>query len=494
MQNKVFHTIAGCVFFLIFLCGVACTVTCSATSFPITLQDYQALEAGKNFSLVGILKHRIQVTPFNLIATALFLCAIIHTFFASKFTQLSKKITCSNTENVVKKHFWGTICHFLGEVEVIFGIWAVPLLICIVIFFGWHALGHYFNNVVSFAEPIFVVIIMAIAATRPILLLAESVLERIASIGKGTVATWWISILIIAPFMGSFITEPAAMTIGAMLLAKQFYNFQPSKKLCYATLGLLFVNVSVGGTLTHFAAPPILMVAHKWHLTIGRVFMLLGQHAIVGVISSTLLYYFVFKKEFSDLQRKRNNVEQRREDDNKIPMGITIVHCLFLAWTVLNLHTPALVIAGFLFFLAFVKATKIYQDNISLKSPILVGFFLAGLVTFGGLQEWWIAPVLKSLKEFQLFIGATILTAFNDNAAITYLSSLVSEFATNLSMQKAVLSGAVTGGGLTVIANAPNPAGQNILSKYFAGGISPLYLFLGAIIPTLLVALCFNCW
>jgi Na+/H+ antiporter NhaD/arsenite permease-like protein len=484
----------GYVLFLVFLGSTAHAVTHSTINFPISFQEYQTLEAGKNLSLGGILKHRIGVSPFNLIATVLFLCAIIHTFFASRFVALSKKIAGSNGENLPGKHFLATICHFLGEVEAIFGLWAIPLLICMAIFFGWHVLGHYFNDVVNFAEPVFVVIIMAISATRPVLSLAESILQRIASLGKGTVAAWWISILTVAPFMGSFITEPAAMTIGAMLLAKQFYDLRPSKKLCYATLGLLFVNISVGGTLTHFAAPPILMVAHKWHLTIGRIFRLLGSHAIVGVIASTLVYYLIFRKEFSDLQSRCDTIDKKNDGNKTIPMAITVTHCLFLAWTVLNLHTSALVIAGFLFFLAFVKATKTYQDDVSLKSPILVGFFLASLVTFGGLQEWWISPVLKSLKEFQLFVGSTILTAFNDNAAITYLSSLVSEFSTNPSMQKAVLSGAVTGGGLTVIANAPNPAGQNVLSKYFIGGISPLYLFLGAIIPTLLVALCFNCW
>lgn len=496
VRSKFFPIIlaVSCFFFLILLGGIAHTTAHFTINFPISLQEYQALEAGKNLSLGGILKHRIRVSPFNLVATVLFLCAIIHTFFASQFIVLSKKIADSNAKNSPGKHFLATVCHFFGEVEAVFGLWAIPLLICMAIFFGWHALGHYFNDVVSFTEPIFVVIIMAISATRPVLSFAESILRRIASLGKGTIAAWWISILTFAPFMGSFITEPAAMTIGAMLLAKQFYDLRPSKKLCYATLGLLFVNISVGGTLTHFAAPPILMVAHKWHLTIGRVFMLLGSHAIVGVIASTLIYYLIFRKEFSELQSKCEDVDKKRDGDGTIPVVITITHCLFLAWTVLNLHTPVLVIAGFLFFLAFVKATKTYQDDVSLKSPILVGFFLASLVTFGGLQEWWISPVLRSLKEFQLFVGSAILTAFNDNAAITYLSSLVAEFSTNPSMQKAVLSGAVTGGGLTVIANAPNPAGQNVLSKYFIGGISPLYLLLGAIIPTLLVALCFNCW
>ncbi|MDR2628598.1 MAG: putative Na+/H+ antiporter, partial [Puniceicoccales bacterium] len=129
-------TIVECVLFLIFLNGTAHAVAHSVTNFPISLQEYQALEAGKNLSLGGILKHRVEVSPFNLIATALFLCAIIHTFFASRFVALSKKIANSNEGNSPGKHFLATICHFLGEVETVFGLWAIPLLICMAIFFG----------------------------------------------------------------------------------------------------------------------------------------------------------------------------------------------------------------------------------------------------------------------------------------------------------------------------------------------------------------------
>ncbi|MDR1595888.1 MAG: putative Na+/H+ antiporter [Puniceicoccales bacterium] len=476
---------------------VCCTQSfgeCAAAGFPISTQTYQALEAGQNLSLSGILRHRISVSPFNLIATVLFLCAIVHTFLASKFSKLADRIAEKNIENDPRKHFTSTVFHFFGEVEAIFGIWVLPLIFFMAVHFGWHAVGHYFNSVINFTEPIFVVVIMAMAATKPILALSESILEKVAAFGHGTVAAWWMTILIIAPFMGSLITEPAAMTIGAMLLAKQFYNLNPSRKLRYASLGLLFVNVSVGGTLTPFAAPPILMVANKWHLTIGKVFTMLGTHAIIGVIAGTLLYYAIFRKEFLALQETTSAVCPSEPSERKIPVIVTMVHCVFLGWTVVNLHTPALVVAGFLFFLAFIRATKQCQDSVDLKSPVLVGFFLAGLVTHGGLQEWWISPVLGSLKEMSLFIGSTLLTAFNDNAAITYLSSLVSEFSTNQSLQKAVLSGAVTGGGLTVIANAPNPAGQNILAKYFDGGISPLSLLFGAAIPTVVVALSFNLW
>ncbi|MBI5628076.1 MAG: hypothetical protein HY953_04085, partial [Candidatus Rokubacteria bacterium] len=168
---------------------------------------------------------------------------------------------------------------------------------------------------------------------------------------------------------------------------------------------------------------------------------------------------------------------------------IVVTHLLFLAWTVLTAHTPALFVAGFLYFLAFTQATAPHQNPLNLRPPLLVGFFLAGLVVHGTLQQWWIAPVLVRLGEIQLFFGATVLTAFNDNAAITYLASLVPGFTPEL--KYAVVAGAVTGGGLTVIANAPNPAGQSILSRYFPDGIVPGGLFLGALVPTLVVALAF---
>jgi len=106
------------------------------------------------------------------------------------------------------------------------------------------------------------------------------------------------------------------------------------------------------------------------------------------------------------------------------------------------------------------------------------------------LQAWWIAPVLASLSEEPMFWSATVLTAFNDNALITYLSTLVPNLSDGL--KAAVVEGAVTGGGLTVIANAPNPAGQALLGRYFDGAISPRGLLLAAAIPTLVAAAMFR--
>lgn len=176
-----------------------------------------------------------------------------------------------------------------------------------------------------------------------------------------------------------------------------------------------------------------------------------------------------------------------REDP--VPVWVTLVHIAFMVWTIVNAHYPALFVPGLLFFLAFAQVTSPYQNNIDLKPPLLVGFFIGGLLIHGGVQGWWIEPVLGSLGEIPLMLTATILTAFNDNAAITYLSTLIPDLTDG--MKYAVVAGAVAGGGLTVIANAPNPAGRSILNSYFKNGVSPSKMFLAALGPTIVVGLIF---
>lgn len=170
----------------------------------------------------------------------------------------------------------------------------------------------------------------------------------------------------------------------------------------------------------------------------------------------------------------------KREDP--VPAWVILVHVVFMGWTIFNAHHPELFVPGLLFFLGFAQVTSPYQNRIDLKPPLLVGFFLGGLVVHGGLQGWWIEPVLGRLAELPLMLAVTALTAFNDNAAITFLSTLVPSFTDG--MKHAVVAGAVTGGGLTVIANAPNPAGQALLKRYFANGVAPVGLLAGALMPT----------
>ncbi|MEY4388098.1 MAG: hypothetical protein RLY20_3381 [Verrucomicrobiota bacterium] len=455
------------------------SVVTNAAAFPVPLEAYDDSQIS---NLWDVLKHRAQVEPFNVWATVLFLVAVIHTFLTHKFRHWAHVLADRSGGSSVGAR----VLHFLGEVEAVFGIWVLPLFALMIFKIGWTPALEYVNHKVSYHEPLFVVVIMAIASTRPILNLAEQCLRLVANLGSGKPSAWWLAILTLGPVLGSLITEPAAMTISALLLARQFYALKPSPKFAYATLGLLFVNVSVGGVLTHFAAPPVLMVAKPWGWGTEHMFKHFGLEALVGIVISNAAYFLSFRKEFAKLTPMPAN---EAKAERAVPIWVTIGHVLFMAWSVLNAHHPALLIGGFLFFLAFYEVAADWQSELQLRSPILVGFFLAGLVIHGGLQSWWIAPVLGRLGELPLMLGATVLTAFNDNAAITYLATLVPNLTDG--MKHAVVCGAVTGGGLTVIANAPNPAGQSILAKFFPDGISPLGLLLGALLPTAVMALCF---
>jgi Na+/H+ antiporter NhaD/arsenite permease-like protein len=251
----------------------------------------------------------------------------------------------------------------------------------------------------------------------------------------------------------------------------------------------LFVNISVGGLLTHFAAPPVIMVAHSWGWDTAHMASTFGWRAVIGIIISTLLYFLIFRRELAHLGQRRHPEPSKTSSPAPVPAWVTLVQVGFLAFMISQAHHVVLFVGAFLFYLAFAQATARHQSRLDLRAPILVGFFLAGLVIHGGLQGWWIEPVLGRLTATPLFFGATILTSFNDNAAITYLATLVPNLADAL--KYAVVAGAMTGGGLTVIANAPNPAGQSLLARYFPEGVSPLGLLLGALLPTVVMAGCF---
>lgn len=476
------------------------TEAAPAPDFPPPIASYGE---APGTSLHATLRHRVQAEPLNLAATAIFLLAIVHTFVAPMFLRLAHRLEARHRAQLPPDaaasaggrvrggtSFRAELCHFLGEVEAIFGIWVVPLLVVIALAKGWPTARDYIGHL-NFTEPLFVVVIMTMAASRPILRLAEQLMTLAAALGRGSPAGWWLAILTLGPVLGSFITEPAAMTISALLLAGRFYRLQPSPKLAYATLGLLFVNVSIGGTLTHFAAPPVLMVAGKWGWGLGHMLAAFGWKSFLAILAANSLYWLCFRGEFRALAGRAAAAPPAEPDlaadpPPRIPPWITGVHLGFLTWTVVNSHIPSLFVGGFLFYLAFTEATERYQGPLSLRPALLVGFFLAGLVVHGSLQGWWIAPVLSGLTHYPLYWGAVILTSFNDNAAITYLASLVPGFSPDL--QYSVMAGAVAGGGLTVIANAPNPAGQSILSRFFPEGVSPWRLALGALAPTLIVS------
>jgi hypothetical protein len=427
-----------------------------------------------------------QQTPFHWVALLLFALAVLHTLSVTPIRTLARQLELTHRPKKTHKtrHMGIQLLYFLSEVEMIFAFWAIPLFLAMCWFYNWETAINYLNTR-DYTEPLFVVVILALAATRPIIQLAEGAIRSIARGLGGSLSAWWFTLLTVGPLLGSFITEVGAMVLSALLLSRQFFHFRPSRSLAYATLGLLFVNVSVGGILTDFASPAVLILAHHWGWTTWTMTTLFGWKAALGIVLSNGLYWFYFRREFALLNERFKWQQRPVEQEAPVPLWVTLIHILFIVWAVSASHYPAMFVASFLLFLGFHHATRAYQYPIHLVRPLLVGLFLAGLVIHGGLQGWWVVPLLEGLDPLGLMGVAIGLTAFNDNTAIAYLTTLVPAWGEVF--KYALFTGVVAGGGLTVIGNAPNPAGFQILSKSFNHSISAWRLCIAALIPTLIL-------
>jgi len=418
----------------------------------------------------------MKPTIFEISATALFALAVIHTFLIKSFHHLATKCPRDSVR--------ANLLHLLGEIEIVFGIWAGLLVAAIFLFNGRARAIEYLEGL-QFTEPFFVFAIMTVAATRPVLQFAGSLIgvcSRLVFL-PDRVAFYLVS-LIIGPMLGSFITEPASMTVTALLLRDRYFTSEASDRLRYVTLAVLFVNVSIGGTLTSFAAPPILMVASPWQWDFTFMISHFGWKSLVAVIINAGLAVMVLYKEI-----KSGAPDPSTSTGEPAPGWLCALHLAALALIATVMHHPVVFMGVFLYFLGLAVVTRQYQDELQLKGSLLVAFFLAGLVVLGGPQRWWLEPLISNMRPFPLFLGTTLLTSITDNAAITYLGSRLPNVSE--AFKYGIVAGAVAGGGLTVIANAPNPAGFSILRpKFGPEGISPLGLIKAALIPTLIAMAC----
>lgn len=410
----------------------------------------------------------------EIFAAAIFAMAVLHTFSTKLFAHLA---------HVQPRH--AGLWHLLGEVEVVFGFWAFVLLAVLFALTSKTDAIDYMESR-NFTEPLFVFVIMVIAASRPILEFCGAAVRGLAGMlpMAREVAIFFLCLTLI-PLLGSFITEPAAMTLAALMLRDRYYSQNISSRLKYATLGVLFVNVSIGGTLTSFGAPPVLMVAATWSWDTTFMFTTFGWKAALAVLLNASLLTVFFRGELAGTAG-----QDKAADKLGVPLSVALIHLVFLVAVVLFAHHPSIFMGIFLLFLGYTEAYERHQDRLILREGLLVAFFLAGLIVLGGLQQWWLQKTLLGVEPTVLFFLATGLTAITDNAALTYLASLVE--GVTPAFQYAIVAGAVTGGGLTIIANAPNPAGIAILKSSFTEeAISPLGLFLAALPPTVVAASAF---
>ena len=409
----------------------------------------------------------------EMMASVIFALALLHTFTAKSFERLAR---------LHPKH--AGLFHLLGEVEVVFGFWAFILIGLMAAWAGSSkAIGYVESR--QYTEPLFVFVIMVVAASRPILDAVSSVTRTIAKLLpiNTVLAQIWLSLTVV-PLLGSLITEPAAMTIAALMLIPLAFNKNIPEWLKYVPLGVLFVNVSIGGTLTSYAAPPVLMVANQWQWDSAFMAYTFGWKAAIAVIINASLASLLLR---SYIAHPDASTEAKL---TKIPLAVILIHVAFLTGVVIFAHHPVIFFGLFLLFLGFTQAYEHYQSPLLLKEGLLVGLFLAGLVILGGMQQWWLQPIVSSLDPLELFWGATVLTAITDNAALTYLGAQIHGLSD--AAKYMLMAGAVTGGGLTIIANAPNPAGAALLKHQFSeGSIHAGLLLLAALPPTLVAAILF---
>ncbi|WP_027778451.1 putative Na+/H+ antiporter [Paraburkholderia caledonica] len=415
--------------------------------------------------------HSVEIS-----AAVIFALALIHTFAVARIENLSHRFP---------RH--AGVFHFLAEVEVVFGFWALILCLVMWALVGPHVTIEYLEHR-EFTEALFVFVIMVVAASRPILVLVTTIVMRLARFlpVRTEVAVIWFSLSAV-PLLGSIITEPAAMTLAALLLRDTLFSARSSERVKYFGLALLFVNVSIGGVMTAYAAPPVLMVASAWGWSTGFMAATFGWKAALAVVFNATAFVTLIA---GSVPTSQGSEDGTTSPSQRVPVGVTLVHLAFLALVVINSHHAVVFIGAFLFFLGYTHAYERHQSPLMLRESLLVAFFLGGLVVLGGLQQWWLQPIVRSMDALTLYFGATGLTAVMDNAAITYLGSLIPGLSD--SAKYLLVAGAVTGGGLTVIANAPNPAGLAILGNRFSGGaVSPMKLLGAALMPSIVAGLAF---
>lgn len=407
----------------------------------------------------------------EVLSTVFLALALVHSFLTPVFAKISKKFPVDSSGEA--------FFHLLAEVEAVFGFWAFIFLTIWAVFYGVKPMMEYQQSL-QMTEPLFVFCIMILASTRPVVVVARKFLlglvklfAKVFPVDEKLIQMFVL--LGIGPLLGSAITEPAIITILALLLYRMIDDVDD--KLLYATLALLFVNVSVGGGLTHFAAPPILIVAHKFGWGLKDVFVQIGEAVICATLVNAFLFCVFFKNKI------KTQIKKLESENYPIPVWVTVAHLVFLVLIVMTAHHDKVFMGLFLIFIGLTTVTKKFQDGLKFKEAFLVAFFLAGLIVFGSLQKWWLTPILQAMTDKTLYFVAAGLTAITDNAALTYLGSQVDGLTE--ASKWAMVSGAITGGGLTILANAPNPAGFSILSEKFPQkSLNALKLLKAALVPT----------
>lgn len=241
------------------------------------------------------------MSNIEVVAAVLFALALVHTFSTKFFERLAHNHP---------RH--AGLFHLLGEVEVVFGFWAVVLIATMAFLVGGSQAIEYAESR-QYTEPLFVFVIMVVAASRPVVEVIQALVAFIARLApvRTVVAQVWLCLALV-PLIGSLITEPAAMTLAALMLSPLVFRPGIPEWLKYGALGVLFVNISIGGTLTSFAAPPVLMVATTWNWDSAFMASHFGWKAVIAVLINATVITFLLRRHFPHVRPKSVQVVQQR--------------------------------------------------------------------------------------------------------------------------------------------------------------------------------------
>ncbi len=386
-----------------------------------------------------------------------------------------------------KRHqLFSELYRFVSKVEIVFVLWAVPLFFWFLYTEGYRVTMAYFNSR-NYNSAMFIVVIFLLLESRPIVYFAERLLSSIARIGKTSPKSWWWTLMIATPLLTFLLKESGAMIIGATLLVRHFYAFSPSSRFAYATLGLLFSNISIGGLSSSissramFVILPSLKWGHKF------VFQYFAWKATLAILVSTTVCYLIFRKEFDTFPTTVLNRDFKGE---RVPWWIICIHIILVWIVVWSRYTPLFIVAILLFYIGFQRFTIFYQSPLNIPKACLVGLFYAGMVIFGDLQEWWVLGIMHGMSDFGYMISSYMLSIFLDNALVNYLVHNL-PVATDCYLYL-VITGCMAAGGLTLLANMPNIIGYLLLRPAFRdSSISQGKLFLAALGPSFISLIVF---
>ncbi|MBQ8498549.1 putative Na+/H+ antiporter [Chlamydia sp.] len=413
----------------------------------------------------------------------LFFSAVIHTFLTPWLTRLYEEYQHKKMlfPERWRQYLWlSEFLRIVSRVELVFVLWAVPLFFLFLYTEGYRVTMAYFDSR-NYVFSLFIIVMLILLESRPIEYFSQKIFATIAKIGNQSPICWWWTIMIAAPLSAFFLKESGAMIIAATLLSKHFYKFSPSPKLCYATMGLLFSNISISGLTSSFSSRALLTILPEIKWTNSFIISHFSWKVVLAILVSTTIFFCIFRKEFKKFPK---TIPSSTMMSDRVPLWIIFIHVLLVGCVILSRAIPLFL--GFLlvFYLGFQRFTIFYQNPIKTAKVCFVGLFYIGIVIFGELQEWWVLDLMHGMPDFGYMMTSYLFSIFLDNA-------LVNHIVHNLPMANdcylyLVLVGSMSAGGLTLVSNMPNIVGYLILRPTFPhSDISLIRLFLSAVVPSI---------